>query len=206
MRKEAIIIGYSGHAFVVLDVLLANKYKVSGYCEQELKLKNPYELSYLGSEGDEKVIEQIKDLHAFIAIGDNYIRAKIFERLMAMNVSCPILVHPHACLSSKAKLGLGTVVMPGVVVNSCTEIGNAVICNSSAVIEHECLIGDYSHIAPGAVLAGNVIVGRNTFVGANAVIRQGVKIGSEVIIGAGSVVIRDVPDGSTVYGNPSKKR
>lgn len=206
MSKEAVIIGYSGHAFVVLEVLLANDYKLIGYCEQSNKFNNAFQIPYLGKEDEIKVIEFLRGYSVFIGIGDNIIRAKIFKKMLFENILCPNVVHNSAYVSPKAKLGPGTIVMPGAVINSFAEIGCAVICNSSSIIEHESKVGDYSHIAPGAVLAGNVIVGEYSFVGANSVIKQGIIIGSEVVIGAGSVVTKNIPDGVTVYGNPARVR
>ena len=206
MNNTAIIIGYSGHGFVLLDILLANKLDVIGYCDKVYKVNNPYNLSYLGRENDGEVLKILKKHKVFIGIGDNHIRAEIFEYLIQAEVNCPSIIYSASGISQKAKIGLGTVIMPGVVVNSGASIGKGTICNSSSVIEHECLIGDYVHIAPGAVLAGHVTVGDKTLIGANAVIKQGVQIGSGVTIGAGSVVIKDVKDGITVYGNPVKQK
>lgn len=66
--------------------------------------------------------------------------------------------------------------MPGAIINASAHIGNGVIVNSMAVIEHDCYIGDYSHISPGAVLAGNVSVGHHCWIGANCAIRQDIKL------------------------------
>ncbi len=206
MKKEAIIIGYSGHAFVLADILLANGYHILGYCDKEEKSKNPYNLNYLGSENDISVLNMLKKNNVFIGIGDNDTRASIFEYLNKELVACPSIIYNTSFISLHVQIGSGTVIMPGVVINSNSKIGNAVICNSSCVIEHECFIGDYSHIAPGAVLAGNVTVGKKTFIGANAVVKQGIKIGDNVIIGAGAVIVKDVSNGLTVYGNPAKQK
>lgn len=205
MSKQAVIIGYSGHAFVVLDVLTANKYSLAGYCDITKKIKNPYGLSYLGTEQDEQVIRRIENFDAFLGIGDNFVRSAIYKKLCRNKINFPALLHPAAITSMHLSIGRGTVVMAGAVVNAMTKLGDAVICNTSSVIEHECTINNYAHIAPGAVLAGNVTIGEYSFIGANAVIKQGINIGSNVIIGAGSVVTKDIPNGVTVYGNPAKK-
>ena len=204
MNNEAVIIGYSGHAYVLIDILMSNEYHVRGYCDVEAKSHNPYGLAYFGHEKDDAVLNLIKGKKVFVGIGDDATRARIFEYLFFKNINCPSVVYHISSVSAKATIGSGTVVMPGVVINSGARIGKGVICNSSSVIEHECVVGDYSHIAPGAVLAGAVTVGIRTFIGANSVVKQGVKIGNNVIVGAGSVVINDVSDGLTVYGNPAK--
>jgi sugar O-acyltransferase (sialic acid O-acetyltransferase NeuD family) len=200
--KQAIIIGYSGHSFVVLDILFSNQYMLYGYCEKSEKKINPYDLQYLGSEnnledfGSEKFI--------FITIGDNIKRKEIFHRLSGKGIQMPTVFHPTSTVSSKAKIGLASVFMAGSIVNSLSVIGNGVICNSACVIEHECVIGDFVHIGPSAVLAGGVTIGDNSFIGANSVIKQGIRVGQNVVVGAGSVVLKDVKDNSVVYGNPTK--
>jgi sugar O-acyltransferase (sialic acid O-acetyltransferase NeuD family) len=206
MSNDAVIFGYSGHAYVVIEILMANKYRMLGYYDREQKEINPFNITYLGAGPDTSVIEKIKNCNAFIGIGNNKIRANIFKALMQSNISCPTLAHHNSIVSPSVEIGSGSIIMAGAVVNTMAKIGNAVICNTSSIIDHECIVGDYAHIAPGAVLAGNVIVGNNTFIGANSVIKQGITIGADVIIGAGSVVLKDVANGLTIYGNPAKER
>lgn len=203
MSGKAVIIGYSGHAYVVLDTLLDNHVEIMGYCEIAERERNPYQLDYLGSERAQEVIKILKSTRCYLGIGDNKIRAKIFEHLTDHNLPMPNLIHRSATLSPKTQIGNATVIMPGVIINAMAKIGKAAIINSAAVIEHECDIDNYTHIAPGAVLAGKVKVGQGSFIGANAVIKQGVIIGSNVIVGAGAVVLKNIGDNLTVYGNPA---
>jgi sugar O-acyltransferase (sialic acid O-acetyltransferase NeuD family) len=200
--KEAIIIGYSGHSFVVLDILIANQYMIKGYCEKSEKKLNPYNLQYLGSEDD--LGDLCSKRFIFITIGDNIKRNLIFHSLSEKKIQMPAVFHPMSTVSTTAKIGLASVLMPGCIINALSVIGNGVICNSACVIEHECVIGDFAHIGPSAVLAGGVTIGDNSFIGANSVIKQGVRVGQNVVVGAGSVVLKDVEDNSVVYGNPSK--
>jgi len=204
MKRQAIIIGYSGHAYVVLDTLLSNAYEVKGYCDVTQNQHNPYRLKFLGSENDQDNLEILRQHDIFVCIGLNEIRRRIFEDLLSKNINCPSVAHPSCVISASAEIMQGTIVMPGVVINAFAKVGNAVVCNSAAVIEHECVIDDFVHIAPGAVLAGNVSVGKGSFIGANAVVKQGIKIGENVTIGAGSVILKNLPDGAMVYGNPGR--
>jgi sugar O-acyltransferase (sialic acid O-acetyltransferase NeuD family) len=204
MKKEAIIIGYSGHAYVLIDVLMANKYSIYGYCEAQKKDFNPYSLSYVGNENTET--DLLRKYDVFLGIGSNSLRSEIFEQLFKKGIKFPNIIHPNTIISPSSSIGNATVIMPSVVINALCKIGQGVICNTTSVIEHECIIDNFAHIAPGVVLAGKVSVGKNTFVGANSVVKQGIKIGSDVIVGAGSVVINDIPDGCIVYGNPAKPR
>jgi sugar O-acyltransferase (sialic acid O-acetyltransferase NeuD family) len=197
------IIGYSGHAFVVIDALQLAGKKVVAYCDQELKTNNPFELAYLGKERE--ATAELENFDYFASVGDNGIRRKICEFVeSAIGRPAITVIHPSAVIAASVQIGQGVLVSAGALINAFAVIGNGVICNTGAIIEHECRIGEYVHIAPGAVLCGNVSVGNNSFIGANAVIRQGISVGANAIIGAGSVVTRDVPDGAQVIGNPAR--
>jgi len=200
--NDLILIGYSGHAYVAIDIFHLNGIVITSYCETEEKVNNPYMLKYLGVESE--LAGSIYGKNCFVGIGDNIIRKKVSESLKGFGANLINAIHPSSVLSNYSSLKTGIMINAGVIINSLVSIGEGVICNSSCVIEHECLIGSYSHIAPGAVLCGNVQIGENTFVGANSVVKQGIIIGSNVTIGAGTVVIKDIPDNSIVVGNPQR--
>lgn len=202
LKKPVAIVGYSGHAYVIIDILLSAGRLVTAYCDQDEKEFNPYHLEYLGKENE--VINKLKGYDFFACVGHNDIRERIHNNL-SQYLGNPInAIHPSAVISSSVKMGDGIMIAANATLNPLVELGRGVICNTSTSIDHECLIGDFAHIAPGAVLCGNVKVGRNTFIGANSVIRQGIIIGDNVTIGAGTVVVKDIPDGATVIGNPAR--
>ncbi len=204
-NKNIILIGYSGHAYVVHGILTAAGRKVIGYCDREEKQYNPFELHYFGAEHTEEALEAFTENHCFIAIGDNRIRRRIYQMLTPENFWPVNAIHPSAVMSPSALLaGNCVMVSAGAVINPLATIGTGAICNTGCIIEHECEVGAFSHIGPGAILCGNVYVGEETFIGAGAVVRQGIKIGSNVMVGAGAVVVRDIPDNVTVVGTPAK--
>lgn len=203
-NKPIALIGYSGHAFVAADIFLSMERSVKAYCDNEEKLFNPFALKYFGKDSDASVIKLLKDYDYFIAIGDNTVRRKIFERLSA-ELGKPInAIHSSSVVSASSGMGSGVFVAANATINPLVKIGNGVICNTACTIDHECVVEDFTHIAPGAVLCGNVKVGENSFIGANAVIRQGISIGDNVMIGAGTVIVKDIADNAIVIGNPQK--
>lgn len=200
--KRLFLIGYSGHSFVVADSANDAGYKLCGYFENRQKDYNPFQLDYLGTEDNFDFSNFKSDSELFIAIGDNFIREKVFKKLSA-RVDWSNIIDPSANVSKHVELGKCVYIGKNSSVNAICRIGNGVIINTAAIIEHECNIEEFSHVAPGAVLCGNVTVGAKSFIGANSVVKQGVKIGKNVIIGAGSVVIKDVEDGMIIAGNPA---
>lgn len=201
-----ILIGYSGHAFVVYGIFKTAGIKVMGYCDAEEKGYNPFQLKYFGKETDEAAIEKLKAEGYFISIGDNSIRRKIFLQLADRAAQLPVnAIHPSAIINQFATIsGHGIMISANAIINPLAKIGLGVICNTGCIIEHECIIGDFAHIGPGAVLCGNVTVGEQSFIGAGAVIRQGISIGKNATIGAGAVVVKDVADDSLVVGCPAR--
>ncbi|WP_462252936.1 acetyltransferase [Ferruginibacter sp.] len=200
-----ILIGYSGHAFVVYGIINATGNKITGYCDTEQKQYNPFNLVYIGKEDSGGAADAFKKDDFFIAIGDNKIRERI-QFTMSEKGLFPInAIHPSATIDPSAIIEeSGVMIAANATINPLAKISLGVICNTGCIIEHECFVGAFSHIGPGAVLCGNVTIGHRSFVGAGAVIRQGVTVGSNVIIGAGAVVLKDVPDDTTVIGVPAK--
>jgi sugar O-acyltransferase (sialic acid O-acetyltransferase NeuD family) len=206
MSKSLVLVGYSGHSYVSIDVAINNGYSILGYCDIEEKKYNPYNLNYLGKDIDSNCIDILSNNDFFFGIGSNSIRYNLTDDIFKITKKFPIsLISDKAYISQTTTMDdHGILVMPNVAINSLAIINKGVIINTGAIIEHECIVDEYSHIGPGAVLAGNVKVGKRTFVGANSVVKQGITIGDDVIIGAGSVVLLDVPNGATVIGNPGK--
>jgi acetyltransferase EpsM len=204
LNKEVILIGYSGHGFVVAETALDNGVNLIGYSEKSVSDNNPFNLVYLGFEKENDFIGWNKKVSFILGIGDNSLRQNITNLIESKERKVISIIHITASISRSAIIGCGTFISRNVAVNSLAVVGKSVILNTGCIIEHGCVIADLVHIAPGAVLAGNVSIGERSFIGANSVIKQGVKIGKDVIVGAGTVVLSDIPDGKKIVGNPSR--
>ena len=199
-----IILGYSGHAYVVAEAHLLAGFDIDGYADTEEREMNPFNLPFVGSEKDEQFPFWHPECSFILGIGDNGVRSKVASFIKQRGNVCATVVHPSASVSATAQIGPGTFIARNVAVNPLCVIGENVILNTSSSIDHECTILEGAHIAPGAVLAGNVVVGKRSLIGANSVIKQGITIGDDVVIGAGSVVLKDVPSGTRAVGNPAR--
>lgn len=202
--KKVILIGYSGHAFVVAETALENGLAIIGYSDKEKSETDPYNLPYLGFEKNADFIGWQKEVSFVLGIGDNKLRLNIADLIESKGKTVETIIHKTAHISKSVVIGKGSFINKNVVVNALAVVGKNVVLNTGCIVEHECVLADAVHIAPGAVLAGNVSIGDRTFVGANAVIKQGIIVGKDVVIGAGTVVITNIPDGKTVVGNPGR--
>lgn len=203
--NKTVIIGYSGHAFVVIDAAIKSGNNIFGYIEKNESIKNPFNLNYIGFEEDNDFQGWNKGHDFFLGIGNNIIREKNFRLLTSKQENIKTVIHPSSIIGSHVEIKAGTFIAASAMINSMAKIGKATIINTGSIIEHECQVGNFTHVAPGAVLAGNVKVGKRSFIGANSVIKEGVTIGDDVVVGAGTVVINDILSGSKVVGNPGRE-
>ncbi len=118
-----------------------------------------------------------------VAVGNPDDRARVFD---SYSVEWLGIMHGHAWgeIAMSAHLMPGSVVMPNAV------IGDNVLVNTGAQIDHDCVIGAHSHIAPGAILCGDVKIGERCFIGPGAVIVRGVTLDAGIFIPAGTLVVK----------------
>jgi len=204
LDNNSVIIGYSGHAYVVADSYISTGHSLSYYSNLNEVIKNPFNLKYLGHESDSNFKGWDMGLSYILGIGNNNMRYKAAQLILSKSQIIERVIDASALISKTANIGIGVFASKGVLVNALSKVNDFVILNTGCIIEHECQIDTAAHIAPGAVLAGNVKIGKRTFVGANSVIKQGVEIGDDVIIGAGSVILENVRSNSKIVGNPGR--
>lgn len=193
--NDLYLFGAGGHSKVIIEIAELLNINISGLIDNHSKLDHLFNYPVF-SEIPEEILSII------IAVGNNKIRKEIAEA--NLNFRYKSLIHPESIISSRSKIGEGSVIMGGVTINSEVEIGKHCIINTNASIDHECKISDYVHISPNAALAGNVEIQEGTQIGIGACVIQDIKIGKWCTIGAGAVIIEDIPDNVTVVGNPGK--
>ena len=192
-----LICGAGGHAKVIFDILNSQGVEVQAFVGKNESISEfmgiPVEANYDPAKYPESSL--------IIGTGDNQLRKKI-----ALEVTHEIstVIEESASVSKHAHIGSGTVIFHQSVVQAGTRLGNHVIINSSASVDHDCVLEDFVHVSPNATLCGGVTVGEGTLVGAGAVIIPNTKIGKWSVIGAGAVVVEDIPDHCVVMGNPAK--
>lgn len=203
MSKDVIIIGAGGHAKVIADIIYKSGDNLIGFLDDNLANKGKE--IYLGKKviGTTKDIEIYNKNYFIIGIGNNSIRKKINNE---NNLKLYTAIHPSAIIAEDVKIGTGSVIMAGVVINPGTVIGKNCIINTCSSLDHDNLLEDYVHISPGAHLAGTVTIKEGTWICTGAIVKNNITIGKNNIIGAGGVVIKDIIEENTTYvGVPAKR-
>ena len=196
----AYMIGAGGHGKVVLRTLQDLGYTVTAVFDDDPSRWNSTLLGVPIVGPIERIAEFVRR-PTVIALGDNATRRRI-----ARQYDLPWLtaVHPWAMVDLSAQLGQGTVVLARAVVQVDALLGDHVIINHAATVDHDCVVSSYAHLAPGVHLAGNVSIAEGVFLGIGAVAVPGVRIGAGTTVGAGGVVVHDLPDHVLAVGVPAK--
>jgi len=192
-----ILYGASGHAKVIIEIL-----ENSGITIDELFDDNQLISNLCGYKCSVYSEVKILDNQLIISIGENRTRKFVAEKIGKIKYGLAIDI--TSSVSTRAKIGAGSVVMPGAVVNSGTVIGEHSIINTNASVDHDCLLGSFVHVSPGSSVAGNVTIGEGTHIGTGASIIPNIKIGKWCVVGAGTVILKDIPDFAVVVGNPGR--
>ncbi|MEQ1656533.1 MAG: acetyltransferase [Nitrospira sp.] len=206
-KKRIIVFGAGGHAKVVVDILeQMGVYQIVGLVDDSVELKGAVRGGYsvLGNKDDLAGMSGAGIDGVIVALGDNYRRKLVFEEVERMGFRFVSAIHPSAVIGSRVRIGAGTLVVAGVVVNVDAEIGENVIVNTGATIDHDCRIAAHVHLSPGVHLAGRVSIGEASHLGIGAVVLPNVSVGKHCIVGAGAVVRENLPDKIVAVGNPAR--
>lgn len=208
-KTNIIIIGASGHAKVIIDIVERQGiYNIIGLIDSYKKTGDLiFDYKILGSERDiPSLAKEYSFNSGIIAIGDNWTRKVVYKRILEIFPEFQFVnaVHPNAVIGKNVSIGYGTVIMPGAIINSDASIGHFCIINTNSSLGHDAEINDYSSLAPAVAVSGNVKIGTCTAISLGVNIIQNIRIGKHSIIGAGSLVIEHVHDYQLVYGSPAK--
>ncbi len=198
-QKEVAVIGAGGHAKVVASTLLAAGHRVSGFYDDDSEKWGKYilEIPVIGPIED---LKKAKYSPAIIGLGDNKTRKKL---AIELDLDWITVIHPFSWVHPDARLGSGTVVCAGAIVQAGAKIGSHVILNTKASVDHDCYVGDYVHIAV-AHLAGGASADEGSFLSLGSTVLPNLHVGAWSHLGAGSVATKNIPPGSTAVGNPAR--
>ncbi|MCQ6558981.1 acetyltransferase [Paenibacillus mendelii] len=200
--EEIVIIGSGGHAKVVIDCVEQSKQHMIIGLIDEHKPPGTHVYGYEVLGG----LDTLRASSGIVAIGDNWIRSLMVDRIMQLNPQFRFMtsVHPSASIARGVTIGEGTVVMAGAIINSDTEIGKHCILNTKSSVDHDSRIGDFAALAPNATTGGQVRMGQYSVLSLGAQVIHAIEIGEHSVIGAGSTVLTSIASNAVAYGTPAK--
>jgi sugar O-acyltransferase (sialic acid O-acetyltransferase NeuD family) len=210
MRNCIALFGAGGHANVIgglaqeLGLEICNRFVDSEFFQNATSSRHLVD----GIVGIDRDFERchMMEHRWVIAIGDNYQRGKVAQRLRKLDLKpeFPNLISQTVRIVTPSNCGIGNVILYGAHVGTNVSLGDFNIVNTNAVLEHDSTLGDYAHVAPGAVILGRSKVGDYSFLGANSVVGPGVTLPVMSVLGSLSF-LKDSFNQSGVYvGCPAR--
>jgi len=204
-----VIIGASGHAKVLIDIIeQQGRHNIAGLIDT-FKEPGATLMGYrvIGPEDCLPGLFAAGEITAgIIAIGHNWVRHKMAQRIRERAPVFPFVnaIHPSARIAREVVLGQGIAIMAGVSINPGTRIGDFCFLNTNSSVDHDNTLGEFSCLQPNAATGGNVGIGAFSSISMGANIIHSVTIGSHTVVGAGSTVLSDLPDSVVAYGTPCR--
>ena len=117
-----------------------------------------------------------------VGIGNNQLRAQVYEKAKALGYVFPNIIAPSAYISPFSKVGCGCVLLQNACIQNAASVGNGVLLNAGTEVHCDATIGDCALIYT------------------NSVIRTGATVGSFARIGSNCTVCNNatVPDGADI--------
>ena len=209
-KNRLLIIGAGGFGREVLqwaeDVQnqIEVDWEVAGFLDANSKALEDFEID-LPVLGSPETWQPLPEDRFVCAIGDPTIRLRICRELQNRGAEFVSLVHPSAIVGSRCRIGVGTILCPGVTVTVDATVGDFVILNVRSCVGHDACVGDGCTVNDFCDITGNAKLGEGVFLGSHSSVTPSASVGDFARVGAGSVVVRRVRSRTTVMG-PTAKR
>ncbi|WP_426298576.1 transferase [Arthrobacter sp. R-11] len=216
--RSWLILGASGHARSLASIIRGRGDRIAAVGDRTLSDRTAAPEAFRNVDGslpalfddDELALDfaHRESLSVTIAVGANAVRARIAVALTAderFSGLTDALVAASATVDATAVLGPLAQVCEHAHVGPLARVGEAVIVNTGAIVEHDCQVGSGAHLAPGSVLLGAATLGREVFLGSGARVLPGIGIGDHAVLGAGAVAARHLDGMATYVGVPARR-
>lgn len=187
--KRLLIVGAGGHGRSVAEAALASgDFDTLGFIDDAAdKVSQVWDYPVWGKISDLERYRINADL-AIVALGNNVLREKLCDQLLAAKFKLATILHPRSIVSPRSKIGPGTAIMAGAIIGTEAHLGTGVIVNSGAVVDHNARVHDYGHLGVNACMAGGTTLGRASWIQAGSSLGCSVEIGAGVVLPAGSAL------------------
>jgi len=211
-KTRLFLLGAGGHAKSCIDVIEStNQFEIYGLFGLKREIGHySFEYPIIGEDKDINTIFLVEHPSALGVVSLGQIksaenRIHLFNKLKDLNRVSPAIISPFAYVSKRSRLGVGTIIFHGSIINTDVTVGENCILNSHSLIEHDSVINSHCHISTGVKINGGVSVGAGTFIGSGCVVKEGVSIGENCVIGMGQALFNDVESGSFIPAKRVKK-
>ncbi len=203
-KAKLILIGSGGHSRSCIDTIEQEaKYSIAGLVGLKDEIGS-FNFGYEVIATDSELSELAKNFpYAIIGVGQinsSNERIRLYHAAINAGFALATVISPFAYVSPRAKIGSGTIVMNGSIINAGVTVGENCIINSLALLEHDSQVENHCHISTGAILNGSTVIRMGSFIGSGTILKEGISIGQNCIVGMGLSVRNSLKDDSRFLG------
>ena len=182
-----------------------------------INLKNKYwskiffidDINEIKKNGDTDVykfdeIKKIDNIEFIIAVGEPFLREKLYKKIIENNKKFSTLIDPTAIISPNASIDEGVIIGAFCSVHANAKLGKNCLIQPYSLIGHDVNIGEHSVISTHFCPGGGCKIGNRVYIGMHACVKENVKIGNDSIIGMGACVFNDIKENMIALGNPAR--
>lgn len=184
MKKRLLIVGAGGHGRSVAEAATASGvFDVVGFLDDSSpSLDRVWYLPVFGATSELADFLGRAEV-AIVAIGNNRLRKELQTRLVSVGFEVVSVLHPRAIVSPSAVVAPGCSIMAGAIVGTEAQLGEGVIVNCGAVVDHHCRVESFGHLGVNASMAGGSVLGLEAWM------QAGSALGYQVQVDAGAVLM-----------------
>ncbi|MBR5851399.1 MAG: transferase [Bacteroidaceae bacterium] len=207
--KEIYALGIGHNTPVFIDLAEACGYRIAGLYHYNDSRTGEYDHGFeiLGSFDDLLSLPTLSSKNFLLTMGNNNIRAELFEKILKKGGNIPSLIHPTAVISRFASIAeSGVYISPFVYLQADSSIDKNTVVLSHVNISHNTTIGKNCFLAGNATVGAYTVVEDGVFIGQGAltISAKVSKIGKNAYIAARALVTKDVPENVIVVGAPAR--
>lgn len=186
MSKRVIVIGAGGHGRSVAEaILLLGRDEIVGFVDDDADANSKvWTYPILGRTDSLYTLRVLTDA-VVVAIGNNAVREKLYALVRDAGFELLSVIHPAAFVSPTATLGAGCAVMAGAVVGTEAQLGEGVIVNCGATVDHHCRVDAFGHLGVNACMAGGSVLGHRAWMQAGSALGYGVQVEDGAVLAPG---------------------
>jgi sugar O-acyltransferase (sialic acid O-acetyltransferase NeuD family) len=203
MSDDVLLIGASGHASVVLEMLIEQEFNILGYISPFPARNKKLFIDLDWFQNDDDVLKfdksTIRLANGIGSLPGNARRAELYSQYKKLGYSFATLVSKNSFVSPYAYLEEGVQVISGALIQTGTSVGYNTIVNTGSNIDHDCSIGSNNHIAPGVTISGQVTSKANVHFGTGSSVIQSINVNENAVIVAGTSITQDLEKNTICY-------
>lgn len=184
--KKLLIIGAGGHGRSIAEaVQLGKSFELIGFLDDSWpQNQSTGHYPILGNTSNPAQWSNSANF-AIVAIGNNKLRHELSSKLIDAGFTLATIIHPSAIVSPTATIGHGSCIMAGAIIGTESILGNCVIVNSGANVDHHCSVKNFAHLGVNACMAGGSVLGESALLQAGSALGYGVTIVANHIVDPG---------------------